>query len=284
VIPLFHPLTKQAVDDFIASPAHALLLSGPTGAGKATVADYIVSQLLNIAPDSLNDNPYILRITSAEKNISIDSIRNAQSFLHLKTPGNRVFRRAIIIEGSDAMSTEAQNAFLKILEEPPDDTILIITASAAENLLPTIQSRTQHVRVLPIDLAQLTERYHSYPASAVQKAYFISEGYIGLLHAMLEHDNDHPLVVQIAQAKQLLSATTYERLIQVERINKDKNIELLLHALERVCHASLTQAIRTNSSSAKKWAHRLKIIIDAEQILRHNAQSKLLLTQVMINL
>lgn len=83
--------------------------------------------------------------------ISIDSVREVQSRLAMKPYEGR--GRAEILVGADRMRQEGANALLKILEEPPDGTLLILTAVRASAVLPTVRSRAQIVRFgrLPAD-------------------------------------------------------------------------------------------------------------------------------------
>lgn len=283
--PLLHTSTNSAVKDFIARPSHAVLLSGPLGSGKGTLASFMAAELLVIDAGKLNDHPYVLWVHDSEKGVAIETIRNAQTFLQLKTPGKRKIRRALIIEQGETMSLEAQNAFLKILEEPPADTIIIITTTSTDALLPTIKSRAQQIKVMPSSYLQISEYFKDlYSEAQIKKAYFTSEGYMGLMVALLEQDVSHPLVEQIVIAKSLLISTTYERLIKVDELSKQKNIALLLRALERICHASLNQSLQSGNASAKQWTGRLKVVVQAEGKLRYNPQSKLLLTDLMLNL
>jgi DNA polymerase-3 subunit delta' len=55
------------------------------------------------------------------------------------------------------MTVEAANAFLKLLEEPPDDTVIVMTTSRLYALLPTIRSRCEEIRFSPLPLEQLRE-------------------------------------------------------------------------------------------------------------------------------
>lgn len=87
--------------------------------------------------------PDLLLISSGEKgNISIDKIRELKQTVSLRTP----FKRVAIIEDSETLTEEAQNAFLKTLEEPPPDTILILTSSNPNYLFQTIISRCKIVK------------------------------------------------------------------------------------------------------------------------------------------
>lgn len=71
---------------------------------------------------------------------SIEAVRELQRKLSFKG------RKTALILDADGLSSEAQNALLKILEEPPKDTIIILTAFTRFSLLPTIASRCQIIR------------------------------------------------------------------------------------------------------------------------------------------
>ena len=283
--PLLHATTLTSVKDFLSQPSHALLIVGPVGSGKGTLATYVISEIIGVSVDKLIDHPYVMHVHNQEKGVAIETIRKAQNFLQLKTPGTKAIRRALIVEQGETMSTEAQNAFLKILEEPPTDTVIIITTDSTEALLATIKSRTQQIKIRPVSFIQISNFYNElYDEALIKKTYFTSEGYMGLSQALLEQDASHPLVEQIVIAKSLLSSSLYERLIKVDEISKQKNTPLLLQALERICHASLSQSLQSGSNSAKQWTKRLKVVVEAEGKLRFNPQSKLLLTDLMLNL
>ncbi|MDP3981644.1 MAG: DNA polymerase III subunit delta' [Chlamydiota bacterium] len=76
--------------------------------------------------------------------IKIPQIRKVQQEVALKAFGSKM--KLIIIVGADAMNVQAANAFLKTLEEPPPDTVLLLIATQCEKVLPTILSRCQFLR------------------------------------------------------------------------------------------------------------------------------------------
>ncbi len=80
--------------------------------------------------------------------IRIASIRMLEHRIQL-TPNEGTYK-ICIIEDADQMTTQAANAFLKTLEEPPSDTIIILTSSRPNSLLPTITSRCQQIPFVPI--------------------------------------------------------------------------------------------------------------------------------------
>ena len=91
----------------------------------------------------LNPHPDIMLI-SPEKEIKIDQIRSVIDFLRLKG------KKAVIIEKAEKMNVEASNALLKTLEEPPSDSMIILTTSNQQLLLPTIVSRCKKIRFRPL--------------------------------------------------------------------------------------------------------------------------------------
>jgi DNA polymerase-3 subunit delta' len=84
---------------------------------------------------------------------AIDAIRRLR-IISSKRPYEGNSKVFIVTEG-DRMTVEASNAFLKLLEEPPDDTVILMTTSRLHALLPTIRSRCEEIRFSPIPLDEL---------------------------------------------------------------------------------------------------------------------------------
>lgn len=99
-------------------------------------------------------HPDVISIEAAGAFIRIDQIRALGDTLAMKPYEARC--RVVIIRNAQAMNAPAGNALLKMLEEPPDQTILILTATRAAELLPTVVSRCRLVRFSPLPPAKLT--------------------------------------------------------------------------------------------------------------------------------
>lgn len=95
-----------------------------------------------------NNHPDIICVEPSGPFIRIDRIRDLCRTLALKPYEARW--RVVIIKDAQAMNPAAGNAFLKVLEEPPEQTVLILTVGHTSDLLPTIVSRCQHIRFNPI--------------------------------------------------------------------------------------------------------------------------------------
>ena len=149
---------------------HAYLLTGPGQVGKTTLARTF-AQALNCNDPQASERPCgrcrpclligsdrhpDVRMVEPEisprgiRLLKIDQIRDLQQELNL-TATEAKYKIAILTQ-FDAANANAANAFLKTLEEPPKNVILILTASNSESLLPTITSRCRllNLRLLPI--------------------------------------------------------------------------------------------------------------------------------------
>jgi hypothetical protein len=278
--------TTKQINKLVEHPPHGLLFSGPEGAGKAYAAKYFARLELGLdSVEALETYPYFKSVKPEKNSLTIDQIREIQRFLQLKTPGRDGIRRIVIIEDAHYMTIEAQNALLKSLEEPPADTIIILTAPATLKLKDTIYSRVQQVPILPISKAQAIQHFATFPSAEVDKAYVMSGGQPGLLSALL-HDEEHILAGEIQHAKRILGETRFQRLANVDEISKQKEaLPRFLQACKIICSAAMHSAAqKQNAKQLKQWHIALDAIYQAEASLPRNPNTKLLLTDLMLQL
>ncbi len=286
---LLHIDSRQQLDQFIDKPSHALMIIGPAGSGKFTTAAHLTSQILQADEDGLTNSTKILIIKPTGQTISIDQIRQLQAFVKLKTFGAQPIRRAVIIKDADNMTTEAQNALLKLLEEPPEDTLIVLTVTQTNALLPTITSRVQKINMKLSHKRDLLKYFDGlgHKAKDVEQAYYLSEGLVGKMSQLLKPDTDSNFSEQINTAKQILQMTTFERLGAVSELSKQEKPALgeLLAAFEVIASSALRQVARKNDALAtKRWQQILKSVMSARSDLAKNANSKLLLTDLLLNI
>lgn len=154
----------------------AYLITGPESVGRRTLAIRF-AQALNCLQSTGDGVPCLdcaacgqierlvhpdLTIVKAEKTdglFKIDQIRDLQHGLHL-APYSAKFRIALLLGFKD-IKNHASNALLKTLEEPPENVIILITAESAEQLLPTIVSRCEVIRLRPVPPETLVQGLQS---------------------------------------------------------------------------------------------------------------------------
>jgi DNA polymerase-3 subunit delta' len=159
------------------------LLAGPQGTGKATLAYRMATFLLATAPgrempgkpDTLdiprNDPDATLvragshprlciirrgideRTGKSRTQITVEEVRRLRGFLALTAADGG--RRVVIVDAADEMNTSAANAILKLLEEPPARTVLLLVSHQPSSLLPTIRSRCRTLRCAPLSAGDL---------------------------------------------------------------------------------------------------------------------------------
>lgn len=155
---------------------HAWLLAGPKGVGKATFAREAATRVLAEAAgpsfdlaglETPSEHPVAKLLVAGShpdfrwierlerptgglaRNISVDQIRALQNLLSV-TPSMSAWR-AIVIDSVDDLEASAANALLKMLEEPPANTIFFLVSHAPGRLLPTIRSRCRRLDFARLD-------------------------------------------------------------------------------------------------------------------------------------
>jgi len=123
--------------------AHAYLISGPPGSGKREVAAELASVVNGTDPaDIFSTNAreiFLAEPESKSRRIIIEQIRELEHALRMQVSNGR--RKVAIISEADRLQPQAANAFLKTLEEPPRNSLLLLLSALPEALPDTILSR-----------------------------------------------------------------------------------------------------------------------------------------------
>jgi DNA polymerase III subunit delta' len=178
--------------------AHAYLISGPPGSGKQLLAAELASLVNGTKADEVFSSKareiFVARPESRSRRIVISQIRELEHALQMRASNGQ--RKVAIISEADRLQPQAANAFLKTLEEPPKDSLLLLLSALPEALPDTILSRCIPIPLAPngehknkleneklVKLLQQTAREQSW---TVQYAYRLAQGFQRLLRLSRE--------------------------------------------------------------------------------------------------
>ena len=220
---------------------HAYLFTGPQGVGRRTLAIRL-AQALNCTQSNEPGIPCgecractlidkmqhpDLAVVQAEEGsaaLKVDQIRELQRTLAL-APYEASYKTALLLRFEEA-NPSAANALLKTLEEPPPQVIMLVTASDAESLLPTIVSRCEVIRLRPLTLDLVVDGLQSRWGLSAEKAKLfahISGGRPGFAIRL----NQNPDLLDQRQSQlddllRIMESSRVERFAYVNEISRDR--------------------------------------------------------------
>lgn len=193
--------------------SHAHLIIGEDGIGKSLIAKEIALRLLGKQKDIDYVDIIQWRVSRNKKSIGVDEVREIVQEVNKKP--YECDKKVVIIHSAHKMTTEAQNAFLKTIEEPPKGVTIILLSETSNLILETIKSRCQIHKLKRLNLKDI-ERYISreYPELKQEKINAVtafSEGIPGRCSLFLEDESFKAIRDNCLQ-------------VLLDTPNKDKNI------------------------------------------------------------
>ncbi|MDB5186732.1 MAG: hypothetical protein JWM07_204 [Candidatus Saccharibacteria bacterium] len=241
--PILHPTSKALLAAYLNELPQALIVTGKAGTGTLQVAEYICrtlgSPLEVIVPKKKSKTSNTFEVDIENGRVVTEDVRALYDSVRGKQTSPRVF----IIQSADKMMASAQHALLKLLEEPAHNVYFILETYNPELLFPTVRSRSQTLTILPLTSEQSDVYVESLgvidPTKRVQLRY-IAQGLPAELQRLAtdeEYFNNR--AQRINDARQLLQADTYEKLLIVQKYqtNREQALQLIDSAMQITRHS-----------------------------------------------
>ena len=269
---------------------HAWLINGPRGIGKASLAfcfaKHIYSHLDQAtAPDSYHEanisepvnrqvsqgaHPELLHLTRPwdpktkkfKTQLTIEEVRRTKSFFGM-TAGAGGWRIAII-DSADDMNTNAANALLKVLEEPPKRSVFFVLTHAVGGLLPTIRSRCQMLSLQPLDTKSINTVLDRLKVQASdtdrERASILSEGSVRRAIQLIQGDvmKDYKAFEKLMDARATGNGTdwgvVHKVADNVSRKGREQEFDLFLDLVTAWIGKQARRNNKASLSELSAWA------------------------------
>lgn len=262
---------------------HGWLLAGPSGIGKINLGLVLANRLLarqraaapadlpageataamrgRHAPTDHHPDLHWLFPEEEKRTISVEQIRDATESLNLKSL--RGGAKVVLIEPADGMTGAAANALLKTLEEPSDDTYLILLSHQPQRLPATVRSRCQRLNLARPSVGEFASWMGLAP-TAFAPAWLLTGGSPLQTAALLEDDNFNESS-KLRDQLSLLSTDQVEVHAVAEAWSK-AGLELALTWITRELHRQIRLRLAPGVSTS---------VTDPDAGILHNAWSQL---------
>lgn len=269
------PRTKQRLDILIRDLPQSIVFTGLDGVGLSAAVNYIAE---NVGTKPIYVLPEKDEKIDIEKGvITVDVIRR----LYVMTKTIETGTRLIVIDYAQRMGSQAQNAFLKLLEEPGVNTHFILLTHAVSKLLPTVRSRVQVVEINPIASDQSEELLNELKVTDTTKRaqlLFIAAGLPAQLTMLATDDEAFEQRAHIIRdARTYLQGTMYDRLKLAlsYKDSRETSLTLLLDSMKLLQNSLKTDK---NSQQVKKIA----VLLKAHERIEANGNVRLQLASVAL--
>lgn len=258
--------TARAVKTVVHGNVHATLLTGPEGIGLSTLAEYIASEVGQVHTVVRPERKTAKGLPA----IPVERVRE----LYVETRAKLDSINVIIIDDADTMNHVAQNALLKLLEEPASSFRFILTSHAPDKLLPTIRSRVQTLGISPVsalDSRRLLTALGVKDDLTIQRLLYVAEGLPAELTRLAQNESDFKsLSERVIRARQFAEGTAYQRLAVVMSSSDDRSA-----ALRFIETTNLLLRRSLDKSPDQAVVRRIEALLQASEAIRANGNVKL---------
>lgn len=273
--PLIHPISSQTLNLTLQDMPQALIVSGSDGIGLSTVVLHIAHQITKYVEIVLPEKDEKVDLDKGV--ISVDSVRR----LYTQTRSIHQSKQVIMIDYAERMGVQAQNAFLKLLEEPGEGVYFIIATHEPSKLLPTVRSRSRLVELRPVTREQseaLLDELGVGDAKKRAQLLFMAEGLPAELSKLATDDSYFEIRSAIVRdARDLLQATHYQQLKVANSYKDDRESAIrLIDVALRISQRSIIE------KPQESLIRSIDALLFARQQIQANGNIRLCLARLVV--
>lgn len=286
--------------------SHAYVFLGDEGAGKEYMAREFAKYILceNLGKEKCESCMRVEKgthpdfiVVHGEEGIKIEEVREVIEKVNLHPILSK--KKVLLFTKAENLGLEAANALLKTLEEPPADSVVILTAISEKSLLPTIISRAQKIRIGKFDAKEITTiLLKDFSQKEIEKVLPFAEGSIGeakrLILDQKYFDSKSELLSQIEQV--LISSSVVEKFKILEDLDKRKQMKDFLDVFGRIIFQALYVGINgkecdyyneicgkiTKKHQKEQLAEIAEKVLKIYQNLEYNVNSRLAIEEIIL--
>ncbi len=233
---------------------HALLFSGPNKVGKRTVAVWFLKMINCLESNSpcgeckscreINEGVHfdMLYVAPEKKEIHLKQIEDVIEKISFK--GIKANFKGIIIDSAHLMNVQAQNSLLKILEEPPGNTVIILISEYPRTLLSTITSRTSEIKFSFVSEEEMKKEIES------DKIVSLSLGKPGLAIEYINYPERKEIIErERREAEEMFKNDLSSRFSMIKEIVKEERSEEFLNSLLKITEEKMKLRLEERKSA-----------------------------------
>lgn len=279
---------------------HAYLFSGPSRVGKFSIVKKLANilqcnnNLCNICPtckqlQSGNHTDTIVLKSDEGESIKIEQVREIIARLQMTKQANY---KLLLIKGAERLTPEAANCLLKTLEEPPPNTMIIMTTSNIREILPTIISRVRLIKFTAYSNKfieeKLTDLYPDKDPDTIKQVASLSLGKSGKAIRLLENSellqkylNMYNVLCEFLEDKPLYTKFGAINEILKEEKSPDEFLDVFTHLVRTKLHSG----IDVDTITPEKKQYYLDLLASTEEtrsLLKRNINARLALENLAL--
>lgn len=271
----FHSTSLTALDQLAKDLPQSVMISGPEGIGLSAAVEYLAEKLNVQSMIVLPERDE--KIDLEKGTITVERVRSLYDYTRSKTTGKRL----VVIDYAERMRQTAQNAFLKLLEEPTPHTHYVLLTHAPQLLLPTIRSRVEIHELRPITKQQSEALLDELKVSDQRKRIqllFIAGSLPAELTRLVQDEAYFASRSEVVRdARDFLQGTPYQRLLLADKYREDRQKALvLLDDTAKLLSQNLS------SKDSYELVSKIDRLLNAYQRIEQNGNVRLILADIVL--